>query len=326
MRRREFITLVGGTATIWPLALRAQQAGKVYRIGFLGLVSATTQAKRVEALREGLRQFGYVEGRNIVIEFRWAEGAYDRLPGLAAELVRLKVDVIVTHTAQGVRAAQSATTTIPIVVATVADAVATGLIASLAHPGGNVTGLTFLDPELMAKRLDLLTEVAPSNVEVAILLNPDNPANAPVLRTMETTATILKVGMHPFEVRGPDDFESTFEAIAEKHIGAAVIHDDPALITNAKAIAALALRWQIVACGFSEFATVGGLMAYGVDFTDMFRRAAAFVDKVLRGAKPADLPVEQPTKFQLVVNLKTAKALGLNIPPALLARADELIE
>ena len=241
-------------------------------------------------------------------------------------MVRLKVDVIVTHTAQGVRAAQGATATIPIVVATVADAVAAGLISSLSHPGGNVTGLTFFDPELMAKRLELLGEVAPANAEVAILLNPDNPANAPILRTMELTANVLKVGMQPFEVRRPGEFESTFAAIADKHIGAVVIQDDPVLITNAKAIADLALRRQLVTCGFSEFAAAGGLLAYGVNFSDMFRRAATFVDKVLRGAKPADIPVEQPTKFQLIVNLKTAKALGLNIPPTLLARADELIE
>lgn len=274
----------------------------------------------------GLRDLGYVEGRNIAIEYRWAEGKYDRLPALAAELVRLNVDVIMTHTAQGVRAAQGATTTIPIVVATVADAVATGLIANLAHPGGNVTGLTFFDPELMAKRLEFLKAVAPLNAQVAILLNPDNPANAPVLRAMETTARVLNVGLQPFEARGPSEFESMFAAITDKQISAYVIQDDPVLINNAKAIADFALRRQLAACGFSEFAAAGGLMAYGVNFNDMFRRAATFVDKILKGAKPHDLPMEQPTRFELVVNLMTAKALGLTVPQSLVSLADEVIE
>jgi putative ABC transport system substrate-binding protein len=273
-----------------------------------------------------LRELGYVEGRNIAIDYRWAEGRYDWLPDLAAELVRLEVDVIVTHTAQGVRAAQAATTTIPIVAATVADAVATGLIASLAHPGGNVTGLTFFDPELMAKRLELLQEVAPSNARAAILLNPDNAANGPVLKTMEITAKALKVGVDPFEVRGPGEFESTFAAIADKQIRAVVIQDDPVLITNAKAIADIALRRQLASCGFTEFVGAGGLMAYGVNFTEMFHRAAIFVDKLLKGAKPRDLPMEQPTRFELVVNLVTARALGIAVPAAILARADEVIE
>jgi putative ABC transport system substrate-binding protein len=241
-------------------------------------------------------------------------------------LVQSKVDVIVTHTTQGVRAAKGATTTIPIVIATVADAVAAGLVDSLAHPGGNVTGLSFFDGELMAKRLEFFQEIAPSDREAAVLFNPDNPANALILRTMETTSKALRVDLHSFEVREPSQYEETFSAIANRKIHLAVVQDDPIFVNSAKAIAAVALRRRLATCGFGELAKAGGLLAYGVDFDAMFYRAAAFVDKLLKGASPSDLPVEQPTKFELVVNLKTAKALDLTIPPSILARADEVIE
>lgn len=327
MKRRRFLAVLGGTASAYPLAVSAQPVGRrMNRVGFLGLVSATKQATRVAAFRRGLSERGYIEGKNLSIDFRWAEGKYDRLPELAAELVHLKVDVIVTHTTQGVRAAKGVTTTIPIVIATVADAVAAGLVDSLAHPGGNVTGLSFFDRELMAKRLELLQEIAPSDREAAVLFNPDNPANELILQTMETTAKALRVGLQSFEVREPSQFEEIFSAIANRTIHLVVVQDDPLFINNAKAIADVLLQRRLAACGFGELAKAGGLLAYGVDFDAMYHRAAAFVDKLLKGAAPNDLPVEQPAKFELVANLKTAKALGLTIPPAMLARADELIE
>jgi putative ABC transport system substrate-binding protein len=206
------------------------------------------------------------------------------------------------------------------------DAVATGVVASLGHPGGNITGSSFFNPELMAKRVELLKEVAPSMTQAAVLLTPGLPGNGPVLRAMEMTAKVLKVGLQPFEARGPSEYESTFIAIADKKIGAIVVHDNPIFVRDAKLLAAIAAKQRLASVGFLEFTAAGGLVAYGVNFHDMYRRAAYFVDKILKGAKPGDLPIEQPTKFELVINLRTAKALGLTIPPTLLARADEVIE
>jgi putative ABC transport system substrate-binding protein len=226
----------------------------------------------------------------------------------------------------GVLAVKLAITTIPIVMAASADAVATGLVSSLSRPGGNVTGLTFFNPELAAKRLELLKEVVPSMTRAAVLMNPDNSSNGPILHAMIVTAKNLYVDVQPLEARGPGEFDTIFSLIADKQIGALVIQDNPVLIFSAKAIADLALRHQLPASGFPEFAMAGGLMAYGVDFNDMYPRAATFVDKILKGTKPADLPVEQPTRFDLVINLKTAKALGLTVPPSLLTSADEVIE
>jgi putative tryptophan/tyrosine transport system substrate-binding protein len=326
LRRRQFITLLGGAAAAWPVSARAQQPAKVARIGILGLASAAAVAPYVEAIRAGLRDLGYIEGKNLIIEYRFGDGRYDRLPDLAAALVRLYVDVLVTFAAPGTQAAKSATATIPIVMAVTADAVGTGLIASLAHPGGNVTGTTVLNPELMAKRLELLKEVVPAMTHAAVLLNPDNAANRPVRQAMEMTAEALKVGLQPFELDGSGKLDSVFAAMANRKIDALVVHDDQVLISNAKAIAALAAKQNLPSCGFLEFAAVGGLSAYGVNFVELCRRAAYFVDKILKGTKPGDLPVEQPTKFELVINLKTAKALGLDIPPTVLARADEVIE
>jgi putative ABC transport system substrate-binding protein len=325
MRRREFITLLGG-ATAWPLAVRAQAAGKVFRIGFVGLPTADSLPKRPEAFRAGLRELGYQEGRNIVIEFRWADEDYERLPALFAEMVRLNVDVIVTHGTPGVLAAKRATTTIPIVFASTGDAVASGLVASLARPGGNVTGLTFFNPELAAKRLELLKEVIPGLTDVGILLNPENPMNEPIIPKMKLTARPLKLELHQFGVRGPAEFEGAFAAMAAKGIGALVVLDDPTLIANASAAAKLALPQRLPSCGWLDFAVAGGFMSYGVNFPDMFRRAATFVDKILKGTKPGDLPVERTTKFETIVNLKTAQALGIDLPTSLLLRADEVIE
>jgi putative ABC transport system substrate-binding protein len=326
LQRREFITLLGGATVAWPLVARAQPASKTFRIGFVGLPTADSLPKRPEAFRAGLRDLGYQEGRNVVIEFRWADGHYERLPALFSELVRLNVDVIVTHGTPGGLAAKQATTTIPIVFATAGDAVASGLVASLARPGGNVTGSTYFIPELSAKQLELLRETIPGLTNVAILLNPANPMNEPVVPAMKRTAQSLKLELHQFGVRGPAEFDSAFAAMAAARVGALVVIDDATLIANGPIIAQLATRQHLPASGWPDFAVAGGLMAYGVNYLDKFRRAATFVDKIFKGTKPGDIPVERATKFETIVNLKTAKALGIEVPPTLLARADEVIE
>jgi putative tryptophan/tyrosine transport system substrate-binding protein len=327
MQRREFITILGGAAAGWPLSARAQLASaKVFKVGFLGLPSADSLPKRTEAFRAGLRDLGYQEGRDLVVEYRWADSNYERLPALLAELINLNVDVIVTHGTPGVVAAKQATSKIPIVIATVGDAVGSGLVASLARPGGNVTGLTFFQPELNAKRLELLKETVPDLVDVGVLLNPANQMNEPVLPQVAQVAQSLKLELHQFNVREPGDFEGVFAAMTARRVRALVVFDDAMLIGNARALAALALKHGLYSCGFLDYAAAGGLLAYGVDFPDMFRRAATYVDKILSGAKPADLPVEQSTKFSTILNLSTAKALGLNVPSSLLLRADEVIE
>jgi ABC-type uncharacterized transport system substrate-binding protein len=264
MKRREFITLLGGGAAVWPLPARAQQRAKVSHIGYLGLVSASWHTPRVTAFRAGLRDLGYAEGKDIVIEFRWAEGRYDQLPALAAELVRLNVDVIVTHTVPGAIAAKQATSTIPIVITAASDLLAFGLVESLARPGGNLTGLSFFNAELVAKRLELLKELAPSLAKAAVLLNADNPAGSQlILRELEPTAKALKVELLTFEARGPGDFEGVFAAMVSQQIGAAVLHEDPMLNANSKAIVDILARHRLLTCGFPEFAAAGGLMAYG---------------------------------------------------------------
>ena len=323
MQRREFITLLGGAAAAWPLAARAQQPAMPV-IGFLGSLSASDF--RIEALRAGLRDLGYVQGKNIAIELRWAEGNYDRLPTLVADLVRLKVDVIVTHGTPGALAAKQATTTIPIVVGAVGDPLASGVVTNLARPGGNVTGLTFFVPEIAAKRLELLKEALPGLTDVGILLNSANPANDPTLPQMKSIAQHLKLELHQFDARAPADFEGAFAAMVTRRVGAFVVVEDPMLISNVPTVAALALQRRLPSCAWPDFAIAGGLMAYGVDFPDMFRRAATLVDKILKGAKPGDLPIERATQFEIIVNLKTAKALGLSIPYNLLVRANEVIE
>ena len=325
MRRREFIKAIAGSAAAWPLAASAQQPTMPI-IGFLGALSASDWATRVEALRAGLRDLGYVEGKNIAIEFRWAEGNYDRLPTLVADLVRLKVNVIVTHGTPGTLAAKQATTTIPIVFAVVGDAVGSGVVSSFARPGGNLTGLTFFQPELIGKRLELLKETMPDLTDVGILLNTANPMNDPILPQITPIAQSLKLELHQFDVRARAEFEDAFAAMAAKRIRGLLVFDEAVLLGNTSVVAALALKQHLPSCGWPEFAMAGGLLAYGVNFSDMFRRAATFVDKILKGAKPGDLPVERSTKFETIVNLKTAKALGLVVPYNLLARADEVIE
>jgi len=308
-----------------PLAVDGQQTAKVPRIGFLGLASAATFGKQVEALRAGLRDRGYLEGKNIVIDYRWAEGKYDRLSELAGELVRLRVHVLVTHGTPGALAAKRATTTIPIVVATSADAVASGIVASLARPGGNITGLTYFIPELNTKRLEIFKEMFPHITRIAVLVNPDNPAMVPIMGAMELTATSLKIGLQQFPVRGPGEFNEAFSAMTNR-VDSVVIIEEPMFQANAGVLAGLAMQKRLPSAGFNEFAEAGALIGYGIDIFELFRRAAYFVDRILKGAHPADLPVERPTKFATVINLKTAKALGVTVPTSVLMRADHVIE
>jgi putative tryptophan/tyrosine transport system substrate-binding protein len=324
-RRREFIRLIGGAAVAWPLSARSQPH-KVPRIGFLGAASETGFANQLRGFRQGLADLGYQEGRDIVLEFRWAEGRYEQLPALFDELVRRNVDVIVTHGTPGILAAKQATATIPIVMASSGDAEASGLVASLARPGGNVTGMTFFNPELAAKRFELLKETLPGLTEVGLLLNQANPINEPIVPTIKLTAQAHALQVHPFGVRGPAEFEGAFAAMAAKRVGAVVIIDDATLIANAPAVARLALQQHLPSSGWPDYAVAGGFIGYGANFPDMFRRAATFVDKILKGTKPTDLPVERATKFETIVNLKTAKALGLDVPTATLLRADQVIE
>ena len=317
-----------GALLVAPLATKAQQAGKVYRIGFLGPASASARGsiKRAEALRAGLRELGYIEGKNLSIEWRWAEDNYERLPALAAELVGLKVDVIVTHGTPGTQAAKKATRMIPIVMAIVGDAVLTGLVANIARPEGNITGSTFFNPEVAAKRLQLMKDIVPRMKRAAALINPDNPAMKPVLQALENAASVLKLELQPFAVRAPGEFEGAFSEMLKRHVDAVVVVEDAMLNANADRISDIALKKGLPVSGLPDLAVAGALMAYGVDQPPIFRRAAVFIDKILKGAKPGDLPVERATKFELIVNLKTAKALGITIPQSVLLRADEVIQ
>jgi ABC-type uncharacterized transport system substrate-binding protein len=326
MDRRAFITMVGGSVLAAPLPAHTQQTAKVPLIGFLGLASASSSARQLESLRAGLRDLGYREGQNVVIDYRWAEGEYERLSDLASELVRLRVDILVTHGTPGALAAKRATATIPIVVATSADAIALGLVESLARPGGNVTGSTFLVPEVNAKRLEIFKEPFPRTGHMAVLVNPNNPAMGPIIQAMKRTAKSLKMELHQFPVRGPNEFAAAFSSMTKSRVDAVAIIEEPMFQANAGVLAGLAMQKRLPSAGFKEFAEAGGLLGYGADIIRLFRRAAYFVDRILKGAKPADLPIEQPTKFELVINLKTAKALGLTIPPSVLGRADQVIE
>ena len=309
-----------------PLAAGAQPAGKVPRIGILNPASPSTVSLFHDRLREGLRDLGYVDGQNIVIEYRWAEGKNDRLPDLAAELVRLKVDLIVADGTPGALAAKRATSTIPIVMTSAGDPIGSGLVASLARPGGNITGLSFFGPELDGKRLEVLKEVVPKLARVAVLRNPDNPASAFQVREARTAARVLRMQVQVLGVRSPDDLDSAFAAMTREHADALLVLADWSFELHRTQLVKLAAKSRLPTMfGSRGYAEAGGLMAYGPNPADMFRRAATYIDKILKGANPADLPVEQPTKFELVVNLKTAKALGLKIPQSVLVRADEVI-
>jgi putative ABC transport system substrate-binding protein len=299
------------------------QPKKVPRIGFLSSFSLSDTPH--QAFREGLHDLGWVEGRNINVEYRYANGREDRLAGLVADLVRQKVDIIVTSVTTDTLAAKSATGTIPIVMAA-GDPLTTGIVASLAHPGGNITGLSQMAPELSGKRLELLKEIAPKLSRVAVLWNPDIRVSTFSWEEMQHPARELKVHVHSLEIRSPDDLEKAFEEATRNRADALVIMPDPVTRTNLKRIADLAIKHRLPAIfHIREFADVGGLIAYGPDRSDLFRRAARYVDKILKGATPADLPVEQPMKFELVINLKTAKQINLTIPPNVLARADKVI-
>ena len=327
-RRDTVVALLALGAASGPLAAFAQQQGTVPRIGVLMSETPSVEANRVEALRAGLRDRGYVEGRNVAIELRSADGVYARLPGLAAELAHLKVDVLVAFGIKALAAAEGATKTIPIVIpATSSDPVAMGLVASMARPGGNITGATAFGPEVMAKRLELLKEVVPRISRVAVLVNPSNPSFGPTFQQMDATAKSLKLSLQRFEVRAPEKFSDVLAAMAKERFDAIVVQGDTMFRgDNARAIAKLAARQSLPAVGGEDFAEAGGVLSYGGTSAEQYRRAAYFVDRILRGAKPGDLPLEQPTKFELVINLKAAKALDITIPQSILLRADRVIE
>jgi ABC-type uncharacterized transport system substrate-binding protein len=325
VKRRNFITLLGSAAA-WPLAARAQQPAKVHRIGFLGANTPSVQSQWTAAFVQRLRELGWIEGRNVAIEYRWAEARFERSPEIIAEFVRLKVDVIVTHGTANVAAAKETTSVIPIVFAAVADPVGNNLVAGLARPGGNVTGLSAQIPDLAGKRLELLREIVPSLRRLAIMANGGNPAAMQDLREIQATAGPLDLEIVARDVRHADDMAPAFEAL-EGRAEALYVVTDPLFTTDRVRLNTLALSARLPTMhGTREQVDAGGLISYGSNQMDLFRRAGDYVDKILRGAKPANLPVEQPTKFDLVVNLKTAKALGLAIPPMLLGRADEVIE
>jgi len=305
----------------------AQQPTKVPRIGFLSGTSRSTISARVEAFRQGLRELGYVEGKNIVIEYRYAEGKFDRLPALADELVRLKVEVIVTAGPQPTRPAKEATSTIPIVMAHDPDPVGSGFVASLARPGGNITGLATLAPEISGKQLELLKEIVPRLSRVAVFGTSTRPGNAQSLKETDLAAGTLGVRLQYLDVLSSKDIETVFQAASKGRAEAVLVLGSPVLTSHRTQIVELAVKSQLPAIYISaEMVEVGGLMTYGVSYTDLYRRAATYIDKLLKGAKPADLPVEQPMKFELIINLKAAKQIGLTIPPNVLARADRVIK
>ena len=313
-------------ALLAPLATDAQQSTKVYRIGFLGAISASAYAPYTKAFREGLYDLGHVEGKDIVIEYRWAEGRYERLPDLAAELVGLQVDLIVTHGPVAYRAAKDSTRTIPIVMAAIGDAEALGLVASLSRPGGNITGSSFLLPELTAKRVELLKEALPGVSRVAVLVNPGNPVFPILLQAMQTTARSLGLELKAVEVRTIKELDSAFSSIAKWQAHALAVTEDAVFLSNAKRIAELAAKNRLPTIGFTQYAEAGGLMSFGPNLPSLFRRAAYYVDRIMKGSKPADLPVEQPTKFELVLNRKTAQTLGITFPAKLLVLADDVVQ
>jgi len=326
VKRREFTTLFGGAAVAWPLAARAQQAGKLPTIGFLGQSTRSAASEWVAAFVQRLRELGWMEGRTITIEYRWSEGRAERFAQIAAEFVRLKVDVILTSGTPEVLAAKQATSVIPIVFATAGDPVGNGLIASLARPGGNVTGMSLQSNDTAGKRVELLREVVPSLRRLAILANVGNPFSVLELGEAQAAARALGLEVDTLEIRRPEDIAPAFEALKGR-AQALYVCTDGLVNANRIRINTLALSVRLPTIhGYRDYVEAGGLMSYGANLPDLFRRSADYVDKILRGAKPADIPVEQPTKFDLVINLTTAKALGLDVPSSLLARADEVIE
>jgi putative tryptophan/tyrosine transport system substrate-binding protein len=329
--RREFLraATVAGIAGFLGFGLEAaaaQQPGKVPQIGFISGGFPSGSLGNVEAFRKGLRELGYVEGKNIKVEFRYAETKVERYPEFLAELIRLKVDVIVTSSTPPTLAAKDATKTVPIVFVAVGDPVVSGLVASLARPGGNLTGLSILAPELSGKRLELLKEAVPRLSRVAILYNPANPATTPILKEIDAAAQALGLQLQSLEARNIKEFESAFQAATRGNAKALAVLVDPLFTSNRKRIVELATKNRLPAIySWTEFVDDGGLMSYGPSFPDLFRRAATYVDKILKGRTPADLPVEQPMRFELIINLNAAKQIGLTVPPNLLVRADRVI-
>jgi ABC-type uncharacterized transport system substrate-binding protein len=329
MRRREFIALLGGAtaaSVLEPIAAGAQTPPKIPRVGYIASAGTAMAGRMVAALRQGLNELGYVDGQTIALEIRAADGRMERVPELVAELIGLKMDVLVAGSSVSALAAKNATGTIPIVMIA-ADPIGLGLVASLPRPGGNVTGLSYFNEAIIAKRLQLLTEFVPGLSRVAVLKNPSVVVHTTFWQETELAARTLGVALQPLNIRGPEDFEAAFAAATQGNAQALIALDDALTMTHRPRIVALAASRRLPAMyGLREFPDDGGLMSYGPSFVDLFRRAATYVDKILKGAKPPDLPVEQPTKFELVINRKTANALGLTVPPTLLAQADEVIE
>jgi len=327
MRRREFIVFVGASTVAWPLDARAQRPGKIPRVGFLGNSTAALEANLIGPFREGLRALGYEEGRNIVIEYRWAEGNYGRFPALIAELITAKVDVIVTAGTPATLAVKKATSTVPLVMIAVGDPVGTGIVTSLARPGGNITGLTSISAEIDGKRLELLREVVPSMSHIAVLWNAASPLQVIAERQTQAAARVLQWKVLSLGVRSLKEIEDAFATVVRERPGALLVLADRLFLHHRTRIMDFAIQQRLPGVhAYRELVEAGGLMSYGPSYAGMHRRAAYYVDKILKGAQPADLPVERPAKFVLVVNLKAAKALGLTIPPSVILRADTVIE
>jgi len=324
--RRRLVTALGACALTAPFASFAQQQGKVWRIGFLSAEGASTDMVRAEGLRAGLRERGYVEGVHYLMVFRWGEGNYERLEDLAGELVRLPVDVLVTVGTKAVASAKRATTTIPIVMALSGDILALGLVTSLARPGGNITGSVNIGRELGPKRLQLLKEFVPRIARVAYFGNPRNPAFEPNLQAMFMSAKSLKVELQPFELVNPDRLEATFSDMAKRRIDALVLQDETSFTAHSTRITGLALKYRLPTGGNPRLAENGALLGYGPDIDVLDRRTALFIEKILKGTKPGDIPIEQPTRFDLLVNMKTARALGIKMPQSILVRSHKVIE
>ena len=325
MRRREFITLLGGVAVTWPLAANAQS--KTPRIGFMGNSTAALEANLVDAFREGLREHGYEEGRNIVIEYRWADGKYERFPALVAELIAANVEVIVTAGTPAALAMKKATTTVPLVMVAVGDPVGTGLVPSLARPGANLTGLSSVAPDLEGKRLQLLREVVPALSHVAMFINSLNPFHVSSMRQARAAAQTMGIKLQLHDIRKSEDLDDAFAAIRKERPDAVLILADRVFLHNRERMIDFTKEQRLPNVNaYKELVEVGGLMSYGPSYEDMHKRAAIYVDKILKGAKPADLPIEQPSKFTFIVNVKAAKALGVTVPSQLLGLADELID
>jgi len=329
MRRREFITLLGGAAAAWPLATRAQQPDRVRRIGVLQAIGESDPEAQLRrrAFADGLKKFGWTEGTNVIIDYRWAGGDADRIRLYATELTGMRPDVIWTSGALPLLPLKRATRTIPIVFTQIYDPIGSGFVASLTRPGGNITGFTLGEFSMGGKILEVLKEVAPRVNRVAVILNLEQPPHVAMWRSIEATAPLFGVRLTPADMQGPAEIEHTIEAFAREPNGGLIVLPGPISIAHRDLITALAARHRLPAAyGFRFFVTSGGLVSYGIDSAEQSRQAAGYVDRILKGENPGDLPVQQPTKFELVINLKTAKALGLEIPPTLLARADEVIE